>query len=112
MEGGFARADVLFWAGAAEGLRLFSSGGGSELASRFNVPFLGTIPIDPAIVTSGDAGEPYVLFYDKTETAKRFNGIVDKIIATETDVCTQEPSCGACCGSCQTTTDPAPEQIQ
>lgn len=88
---------------------IFSSGGGLELASRFNVPFLGSIPIDPAIVTSGDAGEPYVLFYDKTETAKRFNGVVDKIIAAETDVCTQEPSCGTCC---QTKSNTAPVQIQ
>ena len=91
---------------------IFSSGGGSELATRFNVPFLGTIPIDPAIVMSGDAGEPYMLFYDKTQTAERFNTIVDKLLAAEPFVCAQEPACGACCGSCQTKADPAPEQIQ
>ena len=60
---------------------IFSKGGGKELASRMRVPFLGTIPLDPEIVKSGDSGQPYVLSYSKTETAKRFDEIVDKITA-------------------------------
>ncbi len=55
---------------------IFSSGGGQRLANRLGVPFLGRIPIDPAVVKSGDEGEPYVYFYPKTKTASRFEEIV------------------------------------
>jgi Mrp family chromosome partitioning ATPase len=39
---------------------IFSTGGGSSLATRYGVPFLGSIPLDPSIGISGDAGLPYV----------------------------------------------------
>jgi ATP-binding protein involved in chromosome partitioning len=39
---------------------LFGSGGGQALATEMNVPFLGTIPIEPQISSCGDAGIPYV----------------------------------------------------
>ncbi len=60
---------------------IFSKGGGKELADRMNVPFLGSVPLDPEIVKSGDSGQPYILSYINTETAKRFDAIVDKIIS-------------------------------
>jgi len=60
---------------------IFSKGGGKELASRMNVPFLGAVPLDPDIVRSGDSGEPYVLSYANTETANRFDEVVEKITA-------------------------------
>jgi ATP-binding protein involved in chromosome partitioning len=60
---------------------IFMKGGGKELAQRMNVPFLGAVPLDPDIVKSGDSGMPYVLSYSTSETAKRFDEIVDKITA-------------------------------
>ncbi len=60
---------------------IFMKGGGKELAQRMNVPFLGAVPLDPDIVKSGDNGIPYVLSYSTSETAKRFDEIVDKITA-------------------------------
>jgi ATP-binding protein involved in chromosome partitioning len=39
---------------------IFKTGGGERLAQDMNVPFLGSIPIDPGIATSGDAGTPFV----------------------------------------------------
>lgn len=38
---------------------LFGSGGGEKLAQEAGVPFLGRIPLDPAIVTACEAGEAY-----------------------------------------------------
>jgi Mrp family chromosome partitioning ATPase len=35
---------------------IFNTGGGQELASEMDVPFLGRIPIDPSLVTFGDHG--------------------------------------------------------
>lgn len=40
---------------------IFAEGGGKALATENNVPFLGAIPLDPAIVHSGDAGQPVLL---------------------------------------------------
>lgn len=37
---------------------IFGSGGGNELAGRYDLPFLGTIPLDPHIRLGGGAGQP------------------------------------------------------
>ena len=58
---------------------IFSSGGGRRLAERFGVPFLGAIPLDPDIVKSGDAEEPYVKYYSTTKTAQKFDEIVEQL---------------------------------
>ncbi|HSJ36099.1 MAG TPA: P-loop NTPase [Acidimicrobiia bacterium] len=39
---------------------LFGTGGGEELASTMDVPLLGRIPLDAAVVTGGDEGRPVV----------------------------------------------------
>jgi len=41
-------------------IELFGSGGGAALAREMDVPFLGSVPIDPRFVTDGDAGRPTV----------------------------------------------------
>jgi Mrp family chromosome partitioning ATPase/predicted Fe-Mo cluster-binding NifX family protein len=61
---------------------IFMKGGGKELAERMNVPFLGAVPLDPDVVKSGENGVPYVLSYSNSETAKRFDEIVDRITAS------------------------------
>jgi len=58
---------------------IFSTGGGVKLAESYGIPFLGTIPLDPDIVKSGDEERPYMYFYSKTKTAERFDEIVDKV---------------------------------
>jgi ATP-binding protein involved in chromosome partitioning len=40
---------------------LFKRGGGEKLAGELGVPFLGSVPLDPAAVEMGDAGKPMVL---------------------------------------------------
>jgi Mrp family chromosome partitioning ATPase len=62
---------------------IFSSGGGEKLAHKFAVPFLGKIPIEPDITKSGDEGKPYLYYYGKSETAKRFDDIVRQIVETQ-----------------------------
>jgi ATP-binding protein involved in chromosome partitioning len=58
---------------------IFSSGGGQRLAEKFNVPFLGKIPLDPDIVKSGDEGRPYISLHTKSTTAERFNEILKQL---------------------------------
>ena len=42
-------------------INLFGEGGGKRVAGEMDVPFLGSIPIDPMIVRSGDDGIPFVV---------------------------------------------------
>ncbi len=61
---------------------IFKSGGGAATAKKYNIQFLGSVPIEPAIVQSGDSGMPIVVAHPDSESAKSFNKIVDKIIKT------------------------------
>jgi Mrp family chromosome partitioning ATPase/predicted Fe-Mo cluster-binding NifX family protein len=61
------------------GTDIFSSGGGRELAERFATAFLGSIPLDPDIVKSGDSERPYLQSFHGTETSVRFARIVDQL---------------------------------
>ena len=60
---------------------LFKQGGGEEMAKRMNVPFLGRIPLDPQIVESSDAGEPFIFHHKNTEAAEAFRRIVAPLLA-------------------------------
>jgi Flp pilus assembly CpaE family ATPase len=44
-----------------ESVDVFGSGGGESLATELGVPFLGRIPLDPAVVRAGDSGAPTVV---------------------------------------------------
>jgi len=45
----------------AKEVNLFKSGGGAQAAAALSVPFLGSVPFDPAMVEAGDAGKLFVL---------------------------------------------------
>ena len=62
---------------------LFKAGGGEALAEEVNVPFLGRIPIDPEVVTSGDAGTPFAAGPADSAAARAFAGIVRGILASD-----------------------------
>lgn len=51
---------------------IFKHGGGRRTAEQLGVPFLGDIPIDPAIVLGGDAGTPIVASHPDSAAAKAF----------------------------------------
>lgn len=40
--------------------KIFHQGGGESIARDLDVPFLGAVPLDPAVVDTGDAGTPLV----------------------------------------------------
>lgn len=61
---------------------LFGAGGGKILAQEENVRFLGSVPIDPAIVGSGDEGNPFVFASPDSEASKsmaQINDLITKI---------------------------------
>jgi ATP-binding protein involved in chromosome partitioning len=59
---------------------LFKTGGGERAAKDLKVPFLGAIPIDPAIVQDTDNGTPFVLADRDNEVNRAFKKIVTKIL--------------------------------
>jgi ATP-binding protein involved in chromosome partitioning len=58
---------------------IFKHGGGRRTAEQLGVPFLGDIPIDPAIVVGGDAGTPIVVSHPDSVAAKAFVAVAEEI---------------------------------
>ncbi|MBI3620632.1 MAG: Mrp/NBP35 family ATP-binding protein [Nitrospirae bacterium] len=58
---------------------IFSRGGGEKAAEKLDVPFLGAVPIDPAIRQGGDEGRPIVIANPDSPQAKAFVAIAGKI---------------------------------
>lgn len=63
-----------------ERTELFGSGGGERMASEMGVNFLGRVPIEPDIVTSGDSGKPFISNNGQSQFAKDFDSIVKSIV--------------------------------
>jgi ATP-binding protein involved in chromosome partitioning len=61
---------------------VFGSGGGQRTADELGIPLLGSIPLDPAIVTGGDSGKPVVLDRPDSPAAKAFLGLAKSLAAT------------------------------
>jgi ATP-binding protein involved in chromosome partitioning len=58
----------------------FGSGGGKELADKFNVPLLGQVPLDPPMRDFADHGKPSVISLPESASAIAFEGIVDRLV--------------------------------
>ncbi len=59
---------------------LFKAGGGEHAAHDLDVPFLGAIPIDPAVVRDTDSGRPFMLYNMSCTAGMAFQRIVEKIL--------------------------------
>ncbi|HYF51852.1 MAG TPA: Mrp/NBP35 family ATP-binding protein [Planctomycetota bacterium] len=68
---------------AASGRRvdIFSQGGGERAAAEMCIPLLGSIPLDPSVCESGDAGKPIVVAQPESAAAKAFIGAAEKLAA-------------------------------
>jgi ATP-binding protein involved in chromosome partitioning len=64
-----------------ERTEIFSHGGGERAAEKLGIPFLGRIPIDPAIRVGGDTGNPIVIAAPDSPQAKAFREIATKLVA-------------------------------
>lgn len=61
---------------------VFGEGGGVDLARDAGVPFLGAIPIDPAVRQGGDEGVPIVISTPDSPAAQALNGIATALVDT------------------------------
>ena len=65
---------------------VFGSGGGQTLAAEMEVPFLGRVPLDPAVRVAGDAGQPTVISAPDSPAGRALMGIVESLEATFADL--------------------------
>ncbi|CQD19351.1 Mrp protein [Mycobacterium lentiflavum] len=66
-------------------MQVFGEGGGAQVAERLSravgadVPLLGQIPLDPALVAAGDSGVPIVLSAPDSPVGKELRNVADKL---------------------------------
>jgi ATP-binding protein involved in chromosome partitioning len=63
--------------------QIFLSGGGKRIAEDMNVPFLGSIPVDPKIAESCDSGQAYIRYYAASPAASIMRDIIQPIAALD-----------------------------
>jgi ATP-binding protein involved in chromosome partitioning len=63
-----------------EAIDLFGKGGGKKAAEDLGVPYLGGIPLDPAMVKAGDEGKPFILQHADSPTGKAVDAVMENLI--------------------------------
>lgn len=58
---------------------IFGEGGGRTMAGTFNVPFLGSIPLDPEIMKSGEDGLPVLKSSPDSTASKAYVNLAENI---------------------------------
>ncbi|MCX6693389.1 MAG: Mrp/NBP35 family ATP-binding protein [Methanomicrobiales archaeon] len=59
---------------------LFGKGGGKKVAEELNVPFLGSIPIDPEMRKAGDEGRPFIIRRKDNPTWQAVEAVMDALV--------------------------------
>lgn len=59
----------------------FGTGGGKSLAEARDVPFLGSIPLDPQVRIGGDIGEPIIVSSPGSPAAEAFHKVAQEVAA-------------------------------
>lgn len=60
---------------------IFKEGGGEKMSKEMNVPFLGSLPIDPKIAETSDKGTPLVVAHPEAEASKRYLKMAQNVAA-------------------------------
>ena len=61
----------------------FGHGGGGRLADELGVPLLGTVPLDPRLRESGDAGTPLVESDPDSDAGRAIMAVAEAIVASK-----------------------------
>jgi ATP-binding protein involved in chromosome partitioning len=64
---------------SGERIDVFGEGGGARTAREMDVPFLGELPLVPAIRQGGDSGRPVALFGEASDLAKPFFDLAARV---------------------------------
>ena len=69
---------------------IFRHGGGERAATELGVPYLGEVPIDPAVVVGGDEGTPIVLANPDSPAAKAYSKLAGSV-ASRLSILAEQP---------------------
>lgn len=73
---------------------IFSRGGGERCAREMGVPFLGEIPLDPSVRSTGDGGTPVVLAAPDSPVAAAFRELAGRVAQQASIAAARRPSGG------------------
>lgn len=62
-------------------IELFGKGGGKAAADDMKVPFLGTVPMEVALMQAEDAGKIYFREHSESASAKALGAVADSLVA-------------------------------
>jgi ATP-binding protein involved in chromosome partitioning len=71
---------------------IFSRGGAELMAKRFDVPFLGSIALDPEVRKSGDGGKPVVLEGENSPHAKSMYEFARNVVQRVSEIKANAPA--------------------
>jgi len=64
-----------------EAVDLFGKGGGERIAQEHNVPFLGSLPLDPEVRKAGDEGRPFIIRQKDSPTWKAVDTVMEHLVS-------------------------------
>ncbi|MFI5422534.1 MAG: P-loop NTPase, partial [Nitrososphaerales archaeon] len=62
-----------------ERIHIFGKGGGQRVSEKFNVPFVGEIPLHPQIMEGSDTGKPIILSVPGSIQANAFTNVAKTV---------------------------------
>jgi len=65
---------------------IFAGDGGKQMAKDFNVPFLGSIPIDSNMVGAADLGKPFIYYNNQSSTARALNDAFEPLLQSDKQI--------------------------
>ncbi len=65
---------------------IFGGDGGRQMAKDFDVPFLGSIPIDSNMVDAADLGKPFIYFNNQSQTAQALNSAFEPLLQSDKQI--------------------------
>ena len=77
---GKSRASARFCRHCGETTDIFKRAGAEKAAAELGCPFLGRIPLDPAIVEGGDAGIPITVADPEGSHAAAFRSVAERVV--------------------------------
>ncbi|MBN2182437.1 MAG: P-loop NTPase, partial [Sedimentisphaerales bacterium] len=73
-----------------EKTEIFKSHGGRQIAEKFDIPFLGKIPIDGTVVLACDSGEPIISLDRQNPVVESFNAAFSPLLKANKKTQTQK----------------------
>ena len=64
-----------------ESYKIFGEGAAKKASEEYGIEHLGTLPLDPRVITLSDEGTPFVIKEPDTKVANAFSNLVDKLAA-------------------------------